>query len=264
MRNEIWKEYPLDFGFEHQRKIFVSNFGRVKSVSQLSPDGKIISGSLQEGYPIIRIKLFKPRTAKVQEKIDAYNLEVSLIQEQIRDLKKEDILLADKMEEIEKLDNERKSVISKRSSYIRNTDKKRTFHFHFLIHRAVAELFLEQKEGEEQVIHLDFNKENNHVQNLEWATKEEVYNRFQKHPANRINKLNRKLGVKKLKKMGTSKLEKSEVLYIKEKLSKGSTLRELAKRFDVSDMQIHRIKTGENWSEVKTVSELKAERRKRK
>lgn len=145
MRNEIWKEYPLDFGFEHQRRIFVSNFGRVKSVSQLSPDGKIISGSLQEGYPIIRIKLFKPRTAKVQEKIDAYNLEVSLIQEQIRDLKKEDILLADKMEEIEKLDNERKSVISKRSSYIRNTDKKRTFHFHFLIHRAVAELFWSRK-----------------------------------------------------------------------------------------------------------------------
>ena len=51
-----------------------------------------------------------------------------------------------------------------------------------------------------------------------------------------------------------------DVLHIKEKLNKGATLRQLAKQFGVSDMQIYRIKSGENWSSVKTVRELKEER----
>jgi uncharacterized protein YjcR len=39
---------------------------------------------------------------------------------------------------------------------------------------------------------------------------------------------------------------------IKRKLLNGKTrLKMIAKQFGVSDMQIHRIKTGENWSHVK-------------
>ena len=58
-------------------------------------------------------------------------------------------------------------------------------------------------------------------------------------------------------------LEENDVLFIKSKLGKkGVTMKKLAHQFGVSEMQIHRIKTGENWSHVKTVSELKAEMQK--
>ena len=51
-------------------------------------------------------------------------------------------------------------------------------------------------------------------------------------------------------------------MYIKNKLMKGDiTSKKLAEQFGVSDMQIYRIKTGENWGHIKTVSELKSEKR---
>jgi LysM repeat protein len=34
-------------------------------------------------------------------------------------------------------------------------------------------------------------------------------------------------------------------------LAKGDTLKKIATKFKVSDMQIHRIKIGENWGKVK-------------
>ena len=41
------------------------------------------------------------------------------------------------------------------------------------VHKLVAESFLEKKEGVVCVIHLDYDKTNNHIENLQWATKQE-------------------------------------------------------------------------------------------
>lgn len=49
--------------------------------------------------------------------------------------------------------------------YRRGTSK------HFLVHRLVAQAFLEKPDGCEYVNHKDENKKNNCVENLEWCTK---------------------------------------------------------------------------------------------
>ncbi len=256
---EIWKEYPLNFDFIADYRVEVSNHGRVRTFNKAAPEGRLLKGSVQQGYPIVRLKFMRPRTATVEATISEFNQELRLISEQIKTTRKSDFGADKIFALVEKLKAEKLLIIAKRSKYIKKTDKKRAVHQHFLIHRAVAELFLDKPEGADFVIHKDFQKENNHVSNLEWMSKEEAFSRFSELPQYKDKSVKQR---KKMRKRGSSKLQIKDVLYIKEKLAQGKTLRSLALRFQVSDMQIHRIKTGENWSEVKTVRELRSGDRK--
>lgn len=119
-----------------------------------------------------------------------------------------------------------------------------------LIHRLVAKYFLPSPTGKQKfVIHLDYDKENNYYKNLQWATQEEVTN----HAANNPAVIRAKKQMRKnISKGGyNTKLSEVEVKYIKASLANGKTLKEMAIQHGVSDMQIHRIKTGENWSHIK-------------
>lgn len=109
------------------------------------------------------------------------------------------------------------------------------------IHKLVAQTFIE-KDSEDQkfVIHLDFNKENNLESNLAWATKKQRFDHLAKNPNFK-------------KKKGNSKLTAGRVKMIKKKLldpNRKTRMKMLAKQFGVSEMQLHRIKTGENWGHV--------------
>ncbi len=111
------------------------------------------------------------------------------------------------------------------------------------IHKIVAEHFLE-KESEDQiyVLHLNYNKEDNTVKNLKWATKREKELHQFKNPKFIEAVKNKKTNYK---------LSEGKVRIIKRQLqNKRTRITMIAKRFGVSDMQIHRIKTGENWSHV--------------
>jgi hypothetical protein len=99
----------------------------------------------------------------------------------------------------------------------------------FYVHKLVAEAFLPNPENKKVVIHKDGNLSNNHVSNLEWASRidAQVHN----------YKIQRK-------RPGFRFLNRSDVEFIKKQLDKGVSGRVLAKQFKVSEMKITRIKQG--------------------
>lgn len=114
---------------------------------------------------------------------------------------------------------------------------------HYLVHKLVAEMFVEKASSDQTVvIHLDWNKANNHYTNLQWSTKAESYKRMHK----RLQEERKKKG----KVVTYSKLKKEEVALIKSMLERGVKQKLIAKMFCVSEMQITRIKRGENWKEI--------------
>ncbi len=110
------------------------------------------------------------------------------------------------------------------------------------IHKLVAETFI-KKENEEQsyVLHIDFNKLNNNVSNLIWANKKERYVLQCNSPKFKNS-------------VGNSKLTAGRVKMIKKKLNnpnRKTRMKMIAKQFGISEMQLYRIKTGENGGHVK-------------
>lgn len=112
------------------------------------------------------------------------------------------------------------------------------------IHKLVAELFMPNPENKPFVIHLDYNKTNNHLNNLDYATQEELTKHHSKNP----NYL------KKAFDPSWSKLTYNEAKLLKKKLldpNRKTRMKILAKQFGVSEMQLWRIKSGENWGHIK-------------
>ncbi|MCG8410099.1 MAG: NUMOD4 motif-containing HNH endonuclease [Bacteroidales bacterium] len=123
--------------------------------------------------------------------------------------------------------------------------KKKTF----LVHKLVAMAFVEKENPNESiVIHIDWNKRNNHYSNLKWVTKETAYERIMPR-LQEINKIKNK-GI-----IRNSKLKAEDVEVLKGMLQKGVKQNVIAKLFSISEMQVTRIKRGENWAKIKPTVE---------
>lgn len=259
---EIWKEYPLNLEFEGYYRVEVSNKGRVKTFSSMHPDGFLVKGSMQQGFLCLRANLKKARTPKDVEKLNEIQTKIDDLNEDIRQ-NKNAVELAEKVSEMRQ---NRDALVQKRKKLNHAINKKRNINYCLLFHKAVAELFLEPNERPEAkfVIHKDYDKLNNHFNNLQWATQEEVNERYKKHPKVILREFKKQFLDDYKPNVRATKLSEEDVLVIKTKLKKGYTLRKLAKQFGVSDMQIHRIKTEENWSHVKLLEEvIKSEKTKK-
>jgi hypothetical protein len=117
------------------------------------------------------------------------------------------------------------------------------------IHRELAKIFLKKSSSKKKyVIHKNHNKLDNHIENLQWATLAEMIAHQQKSPAKiayKQKQATREVGLK---------LTIVQVRKIKEQLSNRNrrlTIRQLATKYNVSDMTMYRIKNGENWARVK-------------
>lgn len=115
------------------------------------------------------------------------------------------------------------------------------------VHKIMAELFLENPEQKPLVIHKDYNKTNNELKNLAWATREEMV------ALNRNNPKVIKGKIKRNKNKSYAKLSEGKVRMIKRKLfdpNRKTRMRLIAKQFGISEMQVYRIKSGKNWGHI--------------
>lgn len=126
------------------------------------------------------------------------------------------------------------------------------FYKHKMLARLVAENFLPKPSEEHNyVIHLDHNLANDYVGNLKWVTREEMLAHQQKSP--RVIEAKEKLIARNKDSKG-HKLSITQVMLIKKELAnpnRKTRIKMLAKRFGISEMQLYRIKSGENWSHIK-------------
>lgn len=112
------------------------------------------------------------------------------------------------------------------------------------IHRLVAEYFLEKDNHlQEFVIHKDYDKSNNVLENLMWVTKETLHAHHKLNP----NYKNPPKGI-----IRYSKLSPDKVKEIKRLLKAGEQKpAQIARQFGITHTQLNRIKNGENWAHIK-------------
>lgn len=101
------------------------------------------------------------------------------------------------------------------------------------VHRLVAEAFLPPDETRYEVNHIDGNKSNNHVSNLEWATHSENH----RHAA--VHGLSAK-----------AVLKPSQVVNIKQLLGEGFTYKYIADMYNITVSAVNHIKNGRSWNHL--------------
>ena len=120
------------------------------------------------------------------------------------------------------------------------------------MYRLIAEAFLPKSSDEQcHVLHLDHTRNNDTLNNLRWAT----YSEMQEHRKTSPHVIRSKqLLLEHNIKSDGHKLTVTKVIYLKKLLqdpNRKTRLKMLAKQFGISEMQVSRIKNGENWSHIK-------------
>ncbi len=114
---------------------------------------------------------------------------------------------------------------------------------HTSIHRLVASSFIRNEQDKPVVNHIDGDKRNNNVTNLEWSTTSEN------------NKHAYKLGLSKTpilrgERGGNSKLTEKEAIKIIILRKSGMKIKEIGDMFRVTDTTVSNIYSGKTWSHL--------------
>jgi hypothetical protein len=119
--------------------------------------------------------------------------------------------------------------------YLDKKRKKRT------VHSLVMETFVHIRKGNCQINHIDGDKKNNKLENLEYCTASDNLSH-----AYRIG-LKSAIGERN----GFSKICSKDVVNIKKMLANGQTQKLVASFFEIDQSTVSNIKTGKLWSHVK-------------
>jgi len=180
---EEFREIQVDYSLK--LRYAVSNFGRMVSFTDEIKNGRLLKGTMSQGYKVFRFKIYR--------------------------------------------------------------DKK-MLSSHMFISRIVAQYFIPKTSAEQvHVIHLDYCRHNDYASNLKWATEAEKLDHIRKSPF--VVEANKRRTKQETARNG-HKLTVTRVLFIKKLLAnpkQTTRLKMIAKQFGVSEMQIRRIKSGENW-----------------
>jgi len=109
------------------------------------------------------------------------------------------------------------------------------------VHRLVALAFVDNKYSKPQINHIDGDKANNHVDNLEWVTPSE----------NQLH--SRRIGLQKTvvgEDVFFSKLKVVDVLSIRERHASGESLISISKDYHVAYSNISAIITRRSWKHI--------------
>jgi hypothetical protein len=131
-------------------------------------------------------------------------------------------------------------------------DGEKILNKHFFFYKLVAEYFIpKDSENQKYVLHLDYKRDNDNILNLKWATREEMLEHGRKSP--HVKAARQKLLEHNIKADGR-KLTSTKVMLIKTLLKnpeRKTRLKMIAKQFGISETQVKRIESGENWGHIK-------------
>jgi len=185
--NEEFREIEVDYSLK--LRYAVSNLGRMVSFTDEIINGRLLKGTMSEGYKVFRFKIYR--------------------------------------------------------------DKK-MLNSHLFIYKLVAQNFIPKtSEDQVHVLHLDYQRSNDHFTNLKWATETERLEHIRKSPLVIQARKNRTMQETAI---NGHKLTVTKVMFLKKLLAnpkQKTRLKMIAKQFGVSEMQIRRIKSGENWGYIK-------------
>lgn len=114
------------------------------------------------------------------------------------------------------------------------------------IHRLVAESFIDNSLNLPQVNHIDGNKLNNHVSNLEWCTAKDNLKHARENGLNNSKPTPNGKGEKNSR----SKLTESLVLEIRQKATEGVTHKQLGIDYGVAESTISGIVSRIRWAHI--------------
>lgn len=110
--------------------------------------------------------------------------------------------------------------------------------YHKMIHRLLAEHFIDNPDNKPEVNHKDGNKYNYSIDNLEWSTPlENLQHSIQNNLTNNLGgELSRNV-----------KLTQFQVDIIRARIANGESQNKLSQEFEVHRSTINKIATGRNW-----------------
>lgn len=131
-------------------------------------------------------------------------------------------------------------------------EDNKTKYLHLFFYKVVAEYFIPKNtEDQKYVLHLDYVRNNDTLNNLRWATYDEMIAHGHRSP----HKIQAKKNLIQFNiQSDGKKLTSTQVIRIKKMLlnpDRKTRLKMIAKQFNVSVTHLKRIEKGQNWGHIK-------------